>query len=81
MRERYDSGEQEGKMRQLFPILMLLSATLWGGIIEDVRASIAAKDFQGGQRQIAAYQASKGVTGELALAASWLGRGALALKE
>ncbi len=61
--------------------LVLLSVPLWGGIVEDVRTSISVKDFRGGERQIADYQKAKGTTGEVALAASWLGRGALALKD
>ena len=62
-------------------LLVLTAAAAWGGIVEDVRSSIAAKDFRGGERQIADFQKANGTTGELALAASWLGRGALALKD
>ncbi len=62
-------------------LFLLTTLVAWGGIVEDVRASIAAKDFKGGERQIAQYRAKSGVTSELALAASWLGRGALALKD
>ena len=68
-------------MKLLYACFLLLSVSSWAGIVEDVRASIAAKNFSGGQKLVADYQKAKGTTGELALAASWLGRGALALKD
>ncbi len=50
-------------------------------LIPDVRASINKGDFAGGERLIADYQASRGITPELLEAQSWLGRGALAAKQ
>jgi thiol-disulfide isomerase/thioredoxin len=47
-------------------------------LIPSVRAAIATGDFAGGERLIAQYQASRGITPEMLEAMSWLGRGALA---
>ena len=63
------------------PLLCLGWLPASGGIVDDVRASIAAKDFAGAERQAAAYQKTRGATPELAQAVSWLARGALAAKE
>ncbi|MBI4625879.1 MAG: redoxin domain-containing protein [Verrucomicrobia bacterium] len=46
-------------------------------LIADVRAAIAAGDFAGGERLVAAHRATRGVTPEMLVAKSWLGRGAL----
>lgn len=52
-----------------------------GTVISDIRAAIARKDFEGGERIVAAYRARHGVTPEMLEALSWLGRGALAAGE
>lgn len=49
-------------------------------IIGDVRKAIAANDFEAGEKLIQTYQSSRGVTPEMIVAVSWLGRGALAAK-
>jgi thiol-disulfide isomerase/thioredoxin len=49
-------------------------------VIKEVRAAIAANDFPLGEKILAAYRASSGVTPEMLEALSWLGRGALAAK-
>jgi len=49
-------------------------------VIAEVRAAIAANDFAGGERMLAAYRATRGTTPEALEALSWLGRGALAAK-
>jgi thiol-disulfide isomerase/thioredoxin len=51
------------------------------GIIADVRAAIAAKDFARGDQLIAAYKAANGTTPEMLAALSWMGRGTLAAKQ
>jgi thiol-disulfide isomerase/thioredoxin len=49
-------------------------------VIKEVRAAIAANDFTLGEKILATYRASSGVTPEMLEALSWLGRGALAAK-
>jgi thiol-disulfide isomerase/thioredoxin len=49
-------------------------------VIKEVRAAIAANDFALGEKIVATYRASSGVTPEMLEALSWLGRGALAAK-
>ena len=58
----------------------LLSAAAWGQLVREVRAGIARNDFAAGERLIAEYKTSRGVTPEMILALSWLGRGAQAAK-
>jgi thiol-disulfide isomerase/thioredoxin len=60
--------------------ILLAAAAGWGAIIADVRDAIARNDFGLGESRIAAYRAKNGVTPELIVAWSWLGRGALAAK-
>lgn len=61
--------------------LLLLSSTLFASIVQDVRSQIAKGDFAAGERLIAEYRKSQGVTPEMILGLSWLGRGALAAKQ
>ncbi|MCC6590932.1 MAG: TlpA family protein disulfide reductase [Bryobacterales bacterium] len=67
-------------MKKLLLALALSTAAL-ADLVQDVRASIASNDFANGERQIAAYRKSNGVTPEMILALSWLGRGAQAAKK
>jgi thiol-disulfide isomerase/thioredoxin len=48
------------------------------GIVADVRAAIAAKDFSRGDMLVEAYRSTSGVTPELIEALSWLARGVYA---
>jgi thiol-disulfide isomerase/thioredoxin len=48
------------------------------GLVPDVRKAIAANDLARGESLIDAYKTQNGVTPEMILALSWLGRGALA---
>ena len=61
--------------------LLLLASALFAGIVQDVRSQIANGDFAAGERLIADYRKSQGVTPEMILGLSWLGRGALAAKQ
>jgi thiol-disulfide isomerase/thioredoxin len=61
--------------------VLLVSSTAFGAVVQDVRAAIANGDFAAGERQIAEYRREKGVTAEMILALSWLGRGALASQQ
>ena len=62
-------------------LLGVASFTASGQIIGDVRDAIAQKDFARGERYIQTYRAKNGVTPEMLEALSWLGRGALELKQ
>ncbi len=60
---------------------LLVCGTALAGIVQDVRGAIANGDFAAGERSIAEYRKSQGVTSEMILALSWLGRGAFAAKQ
>jgi thiol-disulfide isomerase/thioredoxin len=62
-------------------LALVLTAGLHASIIGDVRAAIAEEQFDKGDALIAAYRKSSGVTPELLEAMSWLGRGAVKLKQ
>ena len=70
-------------------VLVLAQAVAYGSsiagqglaIIPGVRAAIARQDFAAGERLIADYRRSSGVTPEMLEALSWLGRGALAARQ
>jgi thiol-disulfide isomerase/thioredoxin len=62
-------------------LLACFAISAFGGLVDDVRASITAKDFAGAGRLIEKYRAAKGPDAELALAISWLARGSLATKD
>lgn len=51
------------------------------GLITDVRAAIAQKDFSRAAQIIQTYRSSAGVTPEMLEALSWMGRGELALRD
>jgi thiol-disulfide isomerase/thioredoxin len=61
--------------------LLLLSGLAPAAIIKDVRDAIAEEQFAKGEALIAAYRKANGVTSEMLEALSWLGRGALKLKQ
>jgi thiol-disulfide isomerase/thioredoxin len=58
--------------------LLLVSVPISAALVSDVRAAIGANDFAKGESLIANYRKQNGVTPEMILATSWLGRGALA---
>jgi len=59
----------------------LFASVVWAGLIEDVRDDIAHNNFALGDAAIARYRSLRGVTPEMLEALSWLGRGALAVKQ
>src|ERR1022692_2019840 len=59
----------------------LLAAAAWANVINDVRQAAAHNNFALGDSIIQKYRASQGVTPEMILALSWLGRGALGAKQ
>src|SRR5579859_6253042 len=58
-------------------VSLLLSASAWAGIVEDVRGALAQNNFSSAESQLNSYRAQQGVTPEYLEAYSWLGRGAL----
>ena len=60
--------------------VFLLACSAWAQLVRDVRSAIAENDFAKGERLIETYRKEKGVTPEMILALSWLGRGAQAAK-
>ena len=55
----------------------LMALALQAEIVTDVRTAMAGRDFGLASRLVAAYHAAHGVTPELILADSWVGRGLL----
>lgn len=67
-------------------VLVLLAGTIEQAgqsqsVIADVRAAIAQQDYSRGERILFAYRSVNGVTPEMLVALSWLGRGALAARQ
>jgi len=55
----------------------LLAAAAWANVINDVRQAAAQNNFALGDSLIQKYRTSQGVTPEMIVALSWMGRGAL----
>jgi thiol-disulfide isomerase/thioredoxin len=82
---------ERARVRRLVSIVTLMVLVLVAGvvgragqsgtIIADVRAAIAQQDFARGEKLLEAYRSTHGVTPEMLVALSWLGRGALAAKQ
>ena len=62
-------------------ILVLTLEAAAAGIVSEVRAAIAQKNYALAERHLESYRAQYGVTPEMIEALSWLGRGALGAKE
>jgi thiol-disulfide isomerase/thioredoxin len=62
-------------------VVLILTASAFGGIVDDVRMSLAQSNFSGAESQLKSYQAAKGVTPEYLEALSWMGRAALAMQQ
>jgi thiol-disulfide isomerase/thioredoxin len=64
-----------------FVLAAALASALPAAIVPEVRAAIAEEQFAKGDSLIADYRKANGVTSEMLEAMSWLGRGALKLKQ
>ncbi len=71
---------RDGILR-FFIVVVILSASAFGGIVDDVRQSLAQSNFSGAESQLKSYQATKGVTPEYLEAFSWMGRAALSMQQ
>jgi thiol-disulfide isomerase/thioredoxin len=66
------------KMRlRIFLVSMLLPASAWAGIVDDVRFALAQSNFSAAESALNSYRSQQGVTAEYLEAYSWLGRAAL----
>jgi thiol-disulfide isomerase/thioredoxin len=66
---------------RFFAVVLILTASAFGGIVDDVRQSLAQSNFSGAESQLKSYQAAKGVTPEYLEALSWMGRAALSMQQ
>ena len=67
-----------GTMRlRLLLISILLTATAWAGIVDNVRFALAQNNFSAAESALNSYRVQQGVTAEYLEAYSWLGRAAL----
>ena len=58
-------------------ISILLTATAWAGIVDNVRFALAENNFSAAESALNSYRSQQGVTAEYLEAYSWLGRTAL----
>ena len=58
-------------------ISILLTATAWAGIVDNVRFALAQNNFSAAESALNSYRVQQGVTAEYLEAYSWLGRAAL----
>jgi thiol-disulfide isomerase/thioredoxin len=68
------------RLRILFACL-LLSASAWAGIVDDVRLTLAQNNFSAAESELNSYRSQRGVTAEYLEAYSWLARAALAQRD
>jgi thiol-disulfide isomerase/thioredoxin len=68
-------------IRLLVAFVLLLTASAFGGIVDDVRQSLAQANFSGAESQLKSYKEAKGITPEYLEALSWLGRVALSMQQ
>jgi thiol-disulfide isomerase/thioredoxin len=68
-------------LRVLGCVLLVLCGGLQAALIKEVRDAIAEDQFTKGEALIAAYRKTNGVTSEMLEALSWMGRGAVKLRQ
>jgi thiol-disulfide isomerase/thioredoxin len=68
-------------IRLLVAFVLLLTASAFGGIVDDVRQSLAQANFSGAESQLKSYKEAKGITPEYLEALSWMGRAALSMQQ
>ena len=64
------------RLRILF-LSLLLTASAWAGIVDNVRFALAQNNFSAAESALNSYRSQQGVTAEYLDAYSWLGRAAL----
>ncbi len=68
-------------MRRQLAVVLILTVSAFGGLVDDVRQSLSQSNFSDAESQLKSYQAAKGVTPEYLEALSWMGRAALAMQQ
>ena len=58
-------------------ISILLTASAWAGIVDDVRIALMQNNFSAAESALNSYRGQRGVTSEYLEAYSWMGRAAL----
>ncbi len=58
-------------------VLVLLTASAWAGIVDDVRIALMQNNFSGAEAALNSYRGRQGVTPEYLEAYSWMARAAL----
>jgi thiol-disulfide isomerase/thioredoxin len=58
-------------------VSILLTASAWAGIVDDVRLALARNSFSAAESALSSYRSQQGVTPEYLDAYSWMGRAAL----
>ena len=56
---------------------VLLTASAWAGIVDDVRLALAQNNFSAAESALNSYRSQQGINGDYLEAYSWLGRAAL----
>jgi thiol-disulfide isomerase/thioredoxin len=62
---------------RIFSLSLLLTASAWAGIVDNVRFALAQNNFSAAEAQLNSYRTQRGVDAEYLDAYSWLGRVAL----
>jgi len=62
---------------RIFLVAVLLTATAWGGIVDDVRVALAQNNFAAAESELNSYRGQRGISGEYLEAYSWMARAAL----
>ncbi|MFZ1143167.1 MAG: tetratricopeptide repeat protein [Candidatus Sulfotelmatobacter sp.] len=62
---------------RIFSLSLLLTASAWAGIVDNVRFALAQNNFSAAEAVLSSYRSQQGVTAEYLDAYSWLGRAAL----
>src|SRR5215468_6128180 len=68
-------------MRRLLATILILTASAFPGIVDDVRMSLAQSNLSGAESLLKRYKEAKGVTPEYLEALSWMGRAALSVQQ
>jgi thiol-disulfide isomerase/thioredoxin len=68
-------------LSRIFLSVILLTASAWAGIVDEVRVSLAQNNFSAAEAELNSYRGAQGVTPEYLEAYSWLGRAALEAHE
>jgi len=64
-----------------FLTFLVLSASAWAGIVDDVQTALARNNFSSAEAELNSYRSRQGVTPEYVEAYSWMGRAALVARQ